>query len=279
VREIRIVITGGEGYIGRNLQKYISQVAPTHQWRILSADIRASEPIDITTRAGLLYIDEFKPTVIINLAGVSGRAACGSALASEVTAVNTRAVLRMRERYSEALIIQASSCSCLAGEIDLYGRSKLASERSLQMRAGPSVIFRLGTVVGLGLVPDGCRWDLPVHKMVKDAVEKKVISIPEQKLDRPWLFIEDLCDVIYRTVSDYEAGATFAHVGRLGNLPLASENNTLKAMAQIVTGLVPGTELLQEARADDLRSYNVPCLLSTNISVVDQIYGLVRYLI
>lgn len=257
---MRIVVTGSEGYIGSAvcfmLRQCFNPSAPAVE--VLSLDVKAGDRGDITKKETLASVFEFHPDLVINLAGVSGESAARDINRDDLWAVNAVAPVQLRKAAYGALFVQAGTTSALdenAGD-SLYASSKLAAERGLtelEPYKGELVLLRFGTVVGrLKETSLPFRWDLPIHRMIKDAVTKKKITIPLQRIDRPWLALDELLEVLGRLV--LEKAGEF-RISSPHPVPVVSWNATLEKVAQFVA-TETGAEIERDAGHKDLRSYS-----------------------
>lgn len=255
---MRICVTGHRGYIGSAFVDFAQRRLPEAKW--LLVDKAAREEDDLLKADTVRRISEFKPEIIYNFAGASGEAQCKRD--SAAWDLNAKVPGMLLERGRPRILVQASTCS-LYGLGDAYTESKQYAENSLfGSGVGRAVIaFRFGTVYGAN--PSTMRWDLPLHRMVRDAVEKQVISLPNVRLMRPWLKLQELCRVLTRVAQDYERGIV---VGGFHRVPLVSENQSLQFMAGVVLAGCGGVRVEYREHEADLRNYAAPALLGGGCS-------------
>jgi nucleoside-diphosphate-sugar epimerase len=256
---VRVTVTGAKGYIGSALVHALRKKTPEIA-TIQEIDSAGTEDLaqDITTRACRDAIQEFDPDVIINLAGISGEGAAKEDIAQAWT-VNARAPVLLFRTCPRALFIQAGTCSSYDRQArdSEYAYSKISAERGLAAESlgDGLVLFRFGTVVGPNHYGK-MRWELPLHKMAFDAVDKGVIRIPDYRLDRPWLLLCDLIDAMSRLVVETWQGHTYYHPTPI---PLVTTNADLGNMATAITKVVPARIEKVEGHKDN-RNYSAVSL-------------------
>jgi len=135
---VRILVTGGRGQLGRELQQALS--AQT----VLAQDL---PELDVTDAAAVeRAVDQFRPQVVIHAAAYTDTAGCEAhpELATQVNGEGTRQVA-LACRESDAAMLYVSTNEVFDGQkgeaylesdepkpINAYGRSKLAGERYVQ---------------------------------------------------------------------------------------------------------------------------------------------------
>jgi len=135
---VRILITGGRGQLGRELQQALS--AET----VLALDL---DELDVTDAAAVgRAVGQFRPQVVIHAAAYTDTAGCEAdpELAMRVNGEGTRQVA-LACRESDAAMLYVSTNEVFDGQkgkpylesdepepVNAYGRSKLAGERYVQ---------------------------------------------------------------------------------------------------------------------------------------------------
>lgn len=252
---MRVTITGSAGYIGSALWPKLASMGCVLQL----VDPKYDKANDITTLQTREEIRDFQPDLVINLAGIGGEKQCKehTDLAYKV---NAQAPRHLRDMVPTAVFIQAGTCSCYDEHWakSEYATTKRMAENSLLIRR--SVVFRFGTLVGCSST---MRWDLPVHKMVWDAVTTGKITIPAQRLDRPWLFLQDLIVRLVHVAREVRRDAFFAEPGPI---PMVSQNETLEYMASWVAKYTRAKIVFNEDHKD-LRSYSAVAIAQQSTQV------------
>jgi dTDP-4-dehydrorhamnose reductase len=259
---MRVFISGSEGYIGSALVHVIKRSGALFK-EGRAPDLLCFDKVngiaeDILEEDAIEFVKDWKPDAVVNLAGLSGQEK-SNADKELAYRTNAEAPVRLREELLyDALFIQASTCSIYdrRWSDSLYARSKQRAEKDLLLLGGQNLILpRFGTVFGYN--PVQMRWDLPMHRMFLDAVEKGVISIPPQEMWRPWTPLPYLADVITRWLGSASYGARFSNEYPM---PIVSANAPLSVVAQGVKDMVPGT-VIHMTENPDRRDYSAPQIL------------------
>jgi nucleoside-diphosphate-sugar epimerase len=260
----RILVLGGAGYIGGavsdtlfkhgyyNVTVYDSLLFQEDYQKIGFDFIRG----DIRDKELLLKILK-NSDIVINLAANVGDGA--SAICPEVTLeVNRDCVKFIADNFS-GRIIHMSSCSVYGAGNDIltedsptkplsiYAISKLESENVLDNN--DAIIFRLGTIFGLGDSHTRFRSDLVLNTLVMNAFTKKKISVFGGEQYRPLLHVYDAAEAIVKAISipRSEKSQTFN---------LACANIQIIDIAHLVKDYFPDTELIvTDIPTEDMRNY------------------------
>jgi nucleoside-diphosphate-sugar epimerase len=253
---MRILITGGAGYIGSILVPRLLEAG--HPVRVLDSmrhgvpsllavaghpnfefqlgDARGEE----TLRRAMASCD-----VLIPLAAIVGAPACDRDQIGAAT-INRDAILLMnRLRSCEQRIIYPctnSGYGTKSGDvfctedspldpITLYGRTKVEAERAL-LDSPNTLTVRLATVFG---VSPRMRLDLLVNTFVFEAVTRRYLVVFEKDFKRNYVHIRDVADLFLHAIQNFDAMK-----GRPYNCGLDEANYSKAELAELVREQVPG---------------------------------------
>lgn len=267
----KILVVGGAGYIGgivtdmlQSLNKQGKNTSEVDVFDILWFEQYYLKPSIHKFTLGDVRSDKFWAKIneydtVIWLAAVVGDAAC--AVRPEVTTdLNVNMIKRLSKDY-KGRIIFASTCSVYGlvegilteesrtNPLSLYAETKLEAEYLLRQYAKDrTMIFRLGTIHGLGDCFSRPRFDLVANVMARDAVLKKKLTVFGGDQYRPLLHVVD-------------AGATFAMSAfgfKPGTYNLAESNYSMLELAAHIIDMYPDTKMeITEQKTEDNRSYRV----------------------
>jgi nucleoside-diphosphate-sugar epimerase len=193
---------------------------------------------------------------VIWLAALVGDAAC--ALNPDVSeAVNQEAVRWLAENY-DGRVVFLSTCSVYGaqpGELDeespteplsVYAVTKLAAEHHLAGRN--SIVFRLGTLFGVGDLFSRIRLDLVVNTLTVKAHHLGAISIYGGDQFRPLLHVRDAAQAIVDNLETEHTGVFNLH----------KQNVRMIDLAYQVRNHYPDMRIERtERRFEDSRNYRV----------------------
>ena len=222
----KILIIGGEGYVGRALHARISKSFATT----------------------IFDLSNYKETnfpgfdVIINLAAHSSVALC-EMYPDSAMYNNLKRIEKVLENLSsKQYLIHASSASVygigmnesketdkLPSPSNLYDETKMAADELIlsNLETGKKVTsLRFGTVSGISPTT---RVDVVLNAMVLSALEKSQVSVVNPNIRRNILFIDDLVEAIIRLVQENAFG-----IFNLGSL-----NLTIGSLANSISELYP----------------------------------------
>ncbi len=216
----RTLITGGTGFIGSNLISDLLAIdcSPT----VITRDIQENTASDLQKKNSTLielditaysavrnFIVDFRPTLIINLAAVSGR---DDASSQTICKVNYEAV----ENLLEASLAAKVKKIILFGSADEYGYQSIPQTEDLSLLPNspyavskarmtgfarkmyedngvPVVVLRPFTVYGMGQ-PNG----MFLSDAIRCALENLSFEMSEGRQKRDYIFISDFVAAIMR---------------------------------------------------------------------------------
>lgn len=260
---MRILITGGAGFLGSRLSSYLWDKGHT----VFTYDkYLYGQPVS-PYHLNNLYDDV---DAVVHLAAIVGDEAC------ELDRENTRLTnveftKQIHEMYKGKKIVFASTCSVYGdskGEIategsvlnplSYYAETKIEAERALERDA---VILRFGTLFG---VSPRMRYDLVVNTMTVRAVQDKKITVKGGDQWRPLLAIEDACRAIEEALS-WDNG--------IYNIP--GTNYQIKQIAELIKEELPDTEIVTED-ATDPRNYMVASKFQPHVTLKEGIKNIIE---
>lgn len=280
IKEQRVLIIGGCGYIGSALFKELSSVIecwsiPTLNSRILSGEYRPYivDTVDLEwfgnyTNPNNLVIDFRHLTseqlqkydVVILLAGHSSVPMANNSDPQSTFKNNVdNFVDLLKKLKSGQKFIYAGSSSVYNGIPDenvteeyqllnpsnTYDMTKQDLDRYITLF--PDIEFyglRFGTVNGIS---DNLRTDIMINAMVENAIQTGEVKLFNENIRRPILFIEDLVNAIKTIIDSRE--------DRRGVYNLSSFNGTAGMIAEGVAGAV-GVNLTRVSQMEVERSIN-----------------------
>jgi len=261
----KMLIVGGAGYVGGFLVDRLTQfghdvtvydnlVYETHYLKkvpFIYGDVRDKQKLS----AILPNFD-----VVVWLAALVGDGACAidPFLAQSI---NEDAVKWFVDNY-KGKIVFTSTCSVyginnnLIDEsaepkpISVYAKTKLGAEQYILEHAKDPLVFRLGTLFGLGDEHSRVRLDLVVNILSKKAALGEPLTVYGGDQWRPLLHVRDVTTAIIHGLSHNISG--------LYNLSLG--NYMIKDIAEEIQEIVPCTTIEYVIQKfEDQRNYQVKC--------------------
>ena len=258
---MKVLVVGGAGYVGGVVVDELLAAGHTVTVydNLLYEDMYRKEvPFcygdvrDTTTLAAALFVAD----ACIWLAALVGDQACQRYPELSV-AINQEPLHWLADNFTGRIVF-TSTCSVYgdAGEhcneatapnpLSLYAKTKLQAEEFL--RRSNAIIFRLGTLFGVGDLFSRIRLDLVVNALTVKAHQEGIIPVYGGSQSRPLLHVRDVAKTIVQAVEGKERGIFNLH----------KENRHISEVAQLINGLVPPAHVRMYPPAlGDTRDYSV----------------------
>ena len=258
-----ILIVGGAGYIGGYLTDILfSQGYKVTVFDNLLYETRYTKPVNFI-KGDVKDVDLLKTLfpnfeLVIWLAAVVGDGAC-AADSNEAKIVNEDSVKWLVDNYAGKIIF-TSTCSVYgANDIEIseedalnplsvYAETKLAAEQYVAENHEDYLIFRLGTLYGLGDMFSRIRLDLVVNTLTCKAVMGEPLSVFGGEQWRPLLHVKDVALAVSYCIQKKISG--------LYNL--SSGNYKIHEIADEIKNTLENVEVEHQEQAyEDQRNYKV----------------------
>jgi nucleoside-diphosphate-sugar epimerase len=258
---MRVLIVGGAGYVGGAVTDLLAETR--HEIKVFDAllyeeDYRKRIPFvsgDIRDRGKLRACLDWADSVVW-LAAIVGDGAC--ALNPDIaTVINQGSVEWLVQNY-DGRIVFISTCSVYGAQdkeleeesptnpLSVYAATKLAAEKALGRKN--AIIFRLGTLFGVGDLFSRIRLDLVVNTLVVRAAIDRVIRVFGGDQFRPLLHVRDAARAV---IANLETSYT-------GVFNLNKQNVRIIDLAYQVRNHFPDIEIERtEMNFQDARNYRV----------------------
>ena len=258
---MKVLIVGGVGYLGgalTDILKGSNHDVLVYDLLLYEESYRKPVPFvygDVRDEKKLRsYLDW--ADVVIWLAALVGDPAC-SLNESLSKKINTESIKFLKDNFKGKIIFM-STCSvygAAAGELNensslnplsIYANTKLAAEKILA--DSNALIFRLGTLYGVGDNFSRIRFDLVVNTLVMRAICHGKIGIFGGKQHRPLLHVRDAAYAITSCLEKNNRGIYNLH----------SENVTIAEIARRIKAFFPSLVIeTSDAIFQDNRDYYV----------------------
>lgn len=260
---MKILITGGAGYVGGYLTDHLSRNGYDvtiydsllyeerflKEVKFIHGDVRDKEKLSN-------IIDDYD--TIIWLAGIVGDGAC--AVDPELTiSVNVDSVKWLVDNFNGKIIFP-STCSvyginndlidesAIPNPLSLYASTKLEAEKYIIENSNNYLIFRLGTLFGLGDNHSRLRLDLVVNILSLKATLGHKLTVFGGEQWRPLLHVRDVSNAILHGIKKDIKG--------LYNL--SDKNYIISDIAKLISAKIENVEInLMDMKFEDLRNYKV----------------------
>lgn len=255
---MRVLVVGGAGYIGGALTDLLGgDNVIVYDSLVFEEAYRKDIPFilgDIRDHKKLKPLLDWADCVVW-LAAIVGDGAC--AIDPQTTkVVNQDCVKWLSENY-DGRIIFMSTCSVYGASdgildessktnpLSVYASTKLAAEDYLKDKN--ALIFRLGTLHGLGDKFARIRLDLVVNTMTARAVSQGTLKVFGGAQYRPLLHVRDVATAIAANLLGKQTGIYNLHL----------ENVKMIELAETVANHLPVSIEIEETPFEDNRNYRV----------------------
>jgi nucleoside-diphosphate-sugar epimerase len=258
---MNVLICGGAGYVGGALTDILTghgirvydnlTYEESYQKNIpfIFGDVRDHEKL----KEQLDWAD-----VVVWLTAIVGDGACAinHTLTKEV---NQDSVKWLSENF-DGRIIFMSTCSVYgaqdgmlteespANPLSLYAQTKLEAESYLKDKN--AIIFRLGTLFGLGDSYSRIRLDLVVNTLTARAIQEGKLIVFGGEQYRPLLHVRDVARMIVKSIDTKHTGIYNLH----------KTNTTIRDLAEAVRDQIPCEISVVDTTFEDSRNYRVSSL-------------------
>ena len=257
-----VLVVGGAGYVGGYLVDLLL----------------ASENLNVKVFDKLIYEESYMKDVdfiygdvrdynlidnylkwadtVIWIAALVGDGAC-EIDKQQTYQINTESVKHLCDVFKKDIIF-FSTCSVYGlndnllteesetNPLSTYAISKLEAEKFIIKNKG--IIFRLGTLFGVGDKFSRIRLDLVLNILTLKSVLEKKITVFGGEQYRPLLHVKDACQAIMLAIDNFIPGIYNLHF----------ENYTIKDIALIIQKEINGTQIeFIDQKFQDLRNYQV----------------------
>lgn len=259
----KVLIVGGCGYIGGFLTDHlIENKFDVTVYDNLLFETRFLKPCkfiygDIRDKSKLIkLINNYE--IVIWLAGLVGDGAC--AVNPELTKkLNVDTVKWLVDNF-KGKIIFPSTCSvygmnnnlisesAIPNPLSLYAATKLEAEKYVLKNKPDSLVFRLGTLFGVGDLHSRMRLDLVANILSMKAAQGNPLTVFGGEQWRPLLHVRDVATAILHGIKN--------DINGLYNL--SYKNFIISDLAKEIQKIIPNCNVsYTEMKFEDLRNYRV----------------------
>lgn len=259
---MKILIVGGAGYVGGHMVDRLSESHDVTVYDNLLFEARYMKPVKFIygdvrdTKKMQKIINRYD--VVVWLAGIVGDGACAVNPAL-TTAVNYDSVKWLVSNY-KGKIAFPSTCSIYGinneliteeadpNPLSLYAATKLQAERHIRKNTNNYIIFRLGTLFGLGDRYSRIRLDLVANILSMRAAQDKPLTVFGGDQWRPLLHVKDAAEAFVYSLENEITGY----------YNLSYKNYTIQNLANEIAKSIPNTKInYVDMPFEDLRNYRV----------------------
>lgn len=260
---MKILIVGGAGYIGGKMTNLL--IERKHKVTVFDSLVYETRYLkdvpfiygDIRDRKKMLKVlPDYD--VVIWLAAIVGDGAC--AIDPYLTqSINEDSVKWLVDNYN-GMIVFMSTCSVYGANRDavdeesttnplsVYAETKLNAERYIMAHSPDYLIFRLGTVFGLGDRHSRIRLDLVVNTLTMKATQGEPLTVFGGEQWRPLVHVTDVAEAV-----DY---GLRNQIGGLYNLSCG--NYQISEIAEVIKTRMPETKITYtKIEFEDMRNYKL----------------------
>ena len=270
---MKILITGGAGYIGSSLCGYLLQKG--YKVTVLDTFMFSNDSLNayMSNKNFFVYQEDVrdietiskyvkKNDIIIPLACLVGAPLCNlkkkEAIQVNFESIKSMVNLMSKDQY---IIYPTTNSGYGVGEkdkfcteetplnpISIYGKTKVQSEEYIANNFYNSTRLRLATVFGCS---PRMRLDLLVNDFVYRATKDKFIVLFESHFKRNYIHVRDVCNAILMSIENHNkfSGETF-------NLGLSDANLSKMELCKKIKEYIPEFEIIESDIGQDIDKRN-----------------------
>lgn len=247
---MKILITGSEGFIGKNLVSFFRKKGKT----VVTYDIVKGQDLLDTKKLSAIFKKNIDYVVHLAAYGDVYKAVTDPSGAMIAGPAATANLVKIASNYNVKKIIYTSTWevygkpiynpidenhSCLP--FNPYSIAKYAGELVIKSITNslPWLILRLGTVYGPNMRPYAV-----IPLFIKNAIEKKPILLQGQgKQQRQFIYIDDVCKAFYKAIFSNSKNEVFNIVG--------DKTTSIKEIAEKINVHIPLKTVFSTERIGD----------------------------
>jgi nucleoside-diphosphate-sugar epimerase len=278
---MKILVTGGAGYIGSTLVPML--LAEGHSVRVLDTLLHDGSPLlPNWSHPGFEFVcadirdaASRKSAVggmdsVVHLAAIVGDPACSRQpeLARAVNLESSLALMENSQRAGVSRFIFASTCSNYGkmkdvayvdetselSPVSLYAETKVAVEQALLQSAGRDgwcpTPLRFATIFG---VSSRMRFDLTVNEFTMEMITKKHLKVFGEQFWRPYVHVRDAARGIQLVLNS----ETSKVCGTVFNVGATDQNFQKQQLVEMIQPYAPDAVVEYVRKAEDPRDYRV----------------------
>jgi nucleoside-diphosphate-sugar epimerase len=279
---MKILVTGGAGYIGSTLVPLL--LASGHRVRVLDSLLHGGDPLlgvwshphfefirgDIRDRKAI-RASVSSMDAVVHLAAIVGDPACARepSLARAVNLEASMGLIQASQRHGIKRFLFASTCSNYGKmqdssaylneeselrPVSLYAETKVSVETALLKGSGrrgwhPTPL-RFATIFG---VSPRMRFDLTVNEFVMEMLLKKKLEVFGEQFWRPYVHVRDAALAIQLVLESPTSKVS----GQVFNVGSTKQNFQKQQLVDLILPHVPDAEVKFVRRDEDPRDYRV----------------------
>ena len=250
---MNVLVVGGAGYVGGAVTDLLAEPWTRHEFRVYDSLLYEEsyrKPVPFF-RGDVRDHDRLLPHLrwadcVIWLAALVGDAACALDPAATIE-INQESVQWLSENFRGRIIFM-STCSVYGAAdttldedsptnpLSVYAKTKLAAESHvIDWPGSNAIVFRLGTLFGLGDTYSRVRFDLVLNTLTLRAHQEGRITVFGGKQYRPLLHVRDAARAVVDQIETRAAGIYNLHY----------LNYSISELASHVGDQFPGLEIVR----------------------------------
>lgn len=254
---MKVLLTGGSGYIGSTLLRFLPR-----KWKIILVDIDKPK-VTIPENAKFIKADITEPSIVYELtkdtdmifhtAAIKNLANTSKIIETNVLGTHVLVKAALKNRINKFVFFSTYFVygnnklpfreTMPTRPLDLYALSKVISEQEIITSGLNYLIFRLTNVFGFG---SGFKQEEVVYNFIESGLERRQLTIygsGKNKIDL--IYINDVCRIIVKILQNTEVSNITLNIG-------SGKQTSILQLAELVS------ELLKKKHKTDTKITLVP---------------------